>query len=105
MSKDFQQEKPRFKAEQSKPTKKRRVNINHGVQLLFGDGNTVNHPVINYGTPLKEETPKENVINDATTSNSQEHTSNQGTAKVSYRSFIRYNTYVFNIRKGTGNRP
>lgn len=37
-----------MKATASKPAKKRRLNINYGAQLLFGDGNTVTNPTINY---------------------------------------------------------
>lgn len=48
-------DKAKLKATASKPAKKRRLNINYGAQLLFGDGNTVTNPTINYNVEKKKE--------------------------------------------------
>ncbi|CEG68184.1 hypothetical protein RMATCC62417_04496 [Rhizopus microsporus] len=47
--------KAELKADVSRPSKKRRPNINYIAQMLFGDGNTVSNATINYNVGGKNE--------------------------------------------------
>ncbi|GAA5809665.1 hypothetical protein MFLAVUS_003077 [Mucor flavus] len=62
--------KSKLKADASKPSKKkRRININYGAQLIFGDNNTVINPTsINYNTG------KEDIVSTGDTEEKEEST-------------------------------
>ncbi|RCH90159.1 hypothetical protein CU097_003960 [Rhizopus azygosporus] len=46
-----------LKADASRPSKKRRLNINYGAQMLFGDDNAVSNATINYNKDNNEDSP------------------------------------------------